>query len=312
MATREAYRRLTDLFTVGEVLQPAETGPAVFVHKLNDFEMGEARKDASVARSRVMLALRKEDSDDLVALRDGVRRMDKTTIVEGILKSLYTKHVATASGTIHADPAWHERLDVLDRTDRNAVPENERAVIDDINDAYFDELTRRITRMDEDERDRLTRLSDEDLHQEYEEAFIESRAAAVFLRELRFAEIVFGVRMCDALEVTTAEDAEAGKWDHGKCSHERLHIDYEDTVEGPDGEKHKVVVRAIDQVRVLPDPLLDAYSRAFDRLNVPARTAKGSARQSSSSELSRPPSEEEASVPSTPGATTPVPAGTSA
>lgn len=286
MGNRSRYKRLTDLGVRGIELRPDPDTPLVYIQKLNSFEMEESRRDAQVARSRVVMALRKEDGDEMLAMRDMVTRLEKARLVEGIVGSHYTRNVGVASNAIYADPTWHERLDIMDRTNRDTVPDDEKAVLDKINGEYLDELTARVKVLEEDERERLTNDPDEALHTEYIETFVETRASATFMREMRYQEVLFGVRMCDA-------EGDMGPWDHTPCQHERL---YED----------------VEEVRALSDELLAAYGRAFDQVNVPGRQAKGSASRQASSEPSRPPSVEEASAPSTQEAPSGTQGGTSA
>lgn len=292
MSNKSRYKRLTDLFTVGEVVQPdpEDPGALLWVQKLNGFELDESRKEAQVVRARTVLALRQEGSDEVNALTDAVSRLDKDRLIAGIVSSLYTKHVGEASAAIAADPEWAERMDIMERTDRNAVPEDERRVVDKINADYLDTLNQKILDLDKAERERLEDEDDEAVRRAYIDSFIESRAAAVFLREMRYVECFYGVRMCDAKQ----KDPENGNydWDHKECSHERLYDD-------------------IEEARQMPDELLNQFTRAFDRINVPARTAKGLARRGASSGPSRQLSEPEASAPSTPEVMSPEQAGTS-
>lgn len=292
MGNKSRYKKITDLFTVGEVVQPDVDDPEalLFVQKLNGFELDEARKEAQVVRARTVLALRQEGSDEVNALTDAVSRLPKDRLVTGIVSSAYTKHVGEASNAIHSDPEWSERLDILERSDRDLLPDDERKVVDEINAAYLEALNDRITALDQAEHSRLMDEDDEQVRKAYIDSFIESRAASVFLREMRYVEAYYGVRMCDGKQ----KDPEGGNysWDHKDCAHERL-------------------FDSIEEARQMPDELLNQITRAFDRVNVPARTAKGSARRGASSGPSRQPSEPEASAPSTPEAMSPEQAGTS-
>lgn len=293
MGNKSRYKRITDLFTVGEVVQadPDDPEALLYVQKLNNFEQDEARREAQVVRARTVLALRQEGSDEVNALSDAVGRMPLDRLIDGIVSSKYTKHVGEASNSLHGDPEWFERLDILERTDRDSVAEEEKKVVDQINHDYLDALNLKIADLDEAERARLTDMGEEQVRQEYVESFVESRAAAVFLREMRYVECYYGVRMCDA----TQKDPENKNydWDHSACSHERLFDN-------------------LDEARAMPDELLNQLTRAFDRINVPARTAKGSARRQASSGPSRQQSEPEGSGPSTPEEMSPEPDGTSA
>lgn len=319
MASRtERRRRMTDLFTEGRVLQVGN-GDVVFIKKLNQFEDGEARADATAARSRFTLTLRKPESPDTAALHEAAKRMGKERLIDGIVASRYTKYMAEASTSLQADPAWAERLMILDRTDFATVKEDERTTVDEINREYLDDLQKRVAEREANDREDLARDTDEAVQTAYEEAFIDSRAAAVYIGEYKLGQLAWAVRMCDA---TQEEDQ---TWNHDNCKHARLYVD-----EMVCGQGHVIVSktegcedpacddparevrRAIEFVREEPDTLLETYTRAFDNLHVPLSAAKGSASQQSSSALSRPPSEEEASTPSTPEVTQPEPVSTSA
>lgn len=282
-------------------LRPDPDSPLVYIQKLNSFEMEESRRDAQVARSRLVMSLRDDAGPEMLAMRDLVTRMDPPRLVEAIVATHYTKNVGIASNAIHADPSWHERLDVMDRTDRDACPDDEKAVLDKINGEYLDELTARIRVLEDDERERLLAEPVEKIHDEYIETFVETRASATFMREMRYQEVLFGVRMCDA-------EGDIGPWDHSKCQHERLYVDEELLDAQGKFVQH---LTAIEQVRGLSDELLSEYGRAFDAVNVPGRVAKGSASQQASSGLSRPQNEEVASAPSTQEVPSGTPVGTS-
>lgn len=301
MASREERRRrITDLYTTGEVLQVAP-GEMVFVKKLNQFEDGEARADAMAARSRMVMAQR-SDNPDAVALREAIRQMQKPKLIDGILASRYTKYMADASTAIQGDPEWAERLLVLDRSDRSAVRDEEAVVLDQINSEYLTTVTAKATEMEKADRDDLDDMDDAEVRRIYEDSVIETRAAAVYIGEYKFGQIAWAVRMCDA------EQPEGdGEWDHSKCKHDRLYVD-EEVGEG----EEKRTKRAVEFIREEPDALLDEYVRVLDRVHVPLLRSKGTASRQSSSEPSRPQSEEEASVPSTPEATSSEPVATSA
>jgi len=303
MASRtERRRRITDFYVDGEVLQPAP-GEVVFVQKINQFEDGEARADAQAARSRFTMALRRPDSPDTAALREAVKRMDQVALVRGIVNSRYTKYMAEASTALASDPEWVERLLVLDRSDIDSVRPDEAQVINELNTAYLATIQERVREAEEADTARLMAMAPEEVQRDYEESFIDSRAAAVYIGEYKLGQIAQSVRMCDATPPAEGED-----WDHSACTHERLYVDEE--IEDP--ETHEVKVkRAIEFVREEPDVLLDAYTRAFDNVHVAVRAAKDSASRQSSSEPSRPPSEEEGSAASTPEVSAPAQVGTS-
>ena len=181
MGNKSRYKRLTDLGVRGIELRVDPDVPLVYIQKLNSFEMEESRRDAQVARTRVVMALRKEGGDEMTAMRDLVTRMDKDRLIGGIVSSHYTRNVGTASNAIHADPTWHERLDVMDRSNRDELPDDEKAVLDKINGDYLAELTTRIKVLEDDDTARLEAMDDAAVQEEYIETFVDTRASAVFM-----------------------------------------------------------------------------------------------------------------------------------
>lgn len=285
----ERKSRMQDLFVQGRVLRLGdEDDDIVFVQKLNQFEQDEARRMSQAARTRVQMALRKEDGDEMVAVRGAVGDMDKPRMIEGIIASLYGRHIGKASAQVQADAEWQERLDVMDHSVRDLLPEDERKVLDEITSDYLAELNARREKLDDEERARLDALDEDALRAEYISIFIETRGQAVFMREMRYAEVLFGVRLCDAEQPD--EDAD---WDHSACTHEPFYDD-------------------IEEVRALPDILMNRYTETFDKINVAPSQGKDSRSPQASSGLSASPSEEEASTPSTQEVTSPEPVGTSA
>lgn len=318
MASREERRRrITDLYTEGEVLQAAP-GQMVFIKKLNQFEDGEARADAMAARSRTVMAQR-NDTPEAQAMHAAIAHMEKSKLVDGILASRYTKYMADASTAIQTDPEWAERLLVLDRTDRDRVREDEVEVINKINSDYLTLVSERATEFEAADRDELMSKDDDDVRRLYEDTVIETRAAAVYIGEYKFGQIAWAARMCDA-----EQPMDGGDWDHSKCKHERLYVDEEVCGQGHVVNSRNVcseegctdpdrrTKRAVEFVREEPDGLLDEYVRVLDRVHLSMLRSKGSASRQSSSEPSRQPSEEEASTPSTPEVTSSEPVATSA
>jgi len=213
---------MTDLFMVGAVLQVAP-GEVVWIKKLNQFEDGEARQDAMAARSRFTLTLRADDSPQTASLRETVKRMDKDRLVEGIIASRYTRYMAEASTALHADPNWAERLNVLDRTDIEDTRLDEAETINRINSEYLADLQARVREREQADREKLTNDDDEEVQTQYEESFIDSRAAAVYIGEYKLGQLAWAVRMCDA----TPPSGDDADWDHLGCTHERLYVDEE-------------------------------------------------------------------------------------
>lgn len=287
----ERKRRMQDLFSEGEIFRPDPESPddddLLWIKKLNNFEQDEARRIAQSQRALFVRTMNREGSDELWVLKDGVAKMTDERLIEAILASSYAKLMGKASNAVHADPDWHERIDMMENVRRDTVQDAERRTLDEVTAEYLTEIEKRRQAIEASDRHDLQSLDSDELRERYVEVFIEARATGVFMREMRYAEVLFGVRMCDAVM------GEGGEYEHKTCTHLPLYDDH-------------------DEVRTLDDILMAQYGRAFDRLNVAPHQAKGSARRQASSGPSRQQSEEEDSSPSTQEVTSPEPVGTSA
>lgn len=295
MSKDEARRVLADLFTVGKEIQPDGGGPVLWVQKLNDWEFGETRRDAMSARSLVVMTFRR--SNEALAIREEmserISKKDLDTVLDGVISVAQSRLSTQAIINVQSDPKWTERLDVLQRTDRETADEEQRTTLDEINAEYMAEIMKRTAELTEAERERLEGLPDEELLDAYLDALVDSRATSIFHDEMRYGEILAAVRYCEAAEHTTDEMAAGGQWDHAVCTHERLY-------------------GSLEEIRALPDELLTFYMQAVNQVTVPASQAKEWASRSSSSEPSRQPNEAEESPASIQEETTREPVGTSA
>lgn len=312
MADRDRYKRMTDLWRPGEVLVYQEGTPAddgveppvpgvpdtlVWVQKLNRFESEECRSDADTAKTRTEMILRDLDSDAYKTITMGAQQLTDQQIIDALVASRYSKHMAEAANSVQADPSWHDKLDVIQRTDLRGATTEEEAIVAKLSREYFDEVNKRVEDRDAEERRSVTQLDGEVLRKEYIDAFVDSRGSAIWQRELRIGEVMFGIRMCDAELCETVVDHAGNErcqdgWHHNACSHERLYLEAR-------------------EVRDLPDMLFDRYVAAFNRVNVAAGQAKGSGSRAHSSEPSPAPSEPVDSTVSTQDETSPEAAGTS-
>jgi hypothetical protein len=192
--------------------------PVAWVRPLTQHEAAAARQVAVSESNRVAQSLRREDGDEMLAMRDLAAQMDRIRLVEGVVSLRYTTHVGIAAEAIHADPLWHEVHNKLTRNHRRPVPRDE---LDRINSEYLQVLDSRIDSLNSVARLQLEGLNDESLRRAYIDAFIDKRVADVLVREMQYREILYGVRSCHAA-------GSVAPWDHSHCTHPQLYRDVDE------------------------------------------------------------------------------------
>ncbi len=278
------YRRVTDLYVTGtEVV--LRDGTPIWMQVLSPFEVQNAKREAQIARSRMVLALKDEDSGEMKRARGAFLDDGRDAVIERMVDARSQKALYKSMLQMRDDPDWKEHLDILERgTDGTAQPptEDEERLIDNLNRKYTEELERRHTTEREYLRERLSAMSDEDLWQDYLDLWLQNAGDSAAVVEYQLHQILHGARVCEGLQT-------ADGWDHTPCDSHR-----------------EQVFDAPEDVRNLPQGLLDLLLDAAQRVDLSEREAKNSDRQASSSGSSRLPSAEEASTASTP-AETPAP-----
>lgn len=287
MSTR--FRRLTDLFVDGRtVTLPDDTH--LFIRAINSYERDECISDAQVARARLILAL-KENGNERVKVEALFAREGRDKLVDDLASLKSDDKYSDVVAAMEADPEWSERVEVMRRTDfdnaaKPALPE-EQAYVASVFTDWADEVQKRLA----DERDfianDLTRLSDEQLLDEYLDAWLAKRGGELASAEYLLTEMWYATRYCDAVA-----DRD-GVLDHSRC----------------EGHTLRVFETKAD-ARAVPDGLQALVRGALDELTMAARDPKGLASHPSSSASSPPPSEGEESVPSGSVATPETPPGT--
>ena len=286
--SRAKYKRLPDLYVAGtEVV--LKDGTVAWLQVLNPFEIDEARHDAQVARSRLVMALQTHGSDEMRFVeaqlwQDGIEEARKR-----LVQSKTNDTLIKTVDSIRDDPEWTERLEILNRSDDDAPLEDiEKKLLEKTQGEYIAEITRRI----KDEEDWLTRqyadATAEVLKEEYTKLYIERRGNDLAAAEFRVVEIWYGARVCEGVQ------AEDGTWNHEACEGHQLRI-FDTKAE----------------VRQLPAELGNLLGEAYDALSMSQREARDLARPASSSDSSRRPSAPEESTPSTPDETPASAPGTS-
>ncbi len=287
--SRAKYKRLPDLYVAGtEVV--LKDGAVMWLQVLNPFQADEARHDAQVARSRLVMALQQHGGDEMAFIdtalwQDGIEGA-RRRVVGARSGDLILKVVEE----MRNDPEWAERMEIMNRTDEQERPleEAEQRLLSDIQRQYVDHVQARVA---EDEAFLVEQYKDADqetLRQEYAKIYIDRRGGDIATAEYRVVELWYGARVCDGRQL------DDGSWDHGGC------------------EGHQVqVFETKADVRQLPEDLAELLGDAYNSLAMSVRDAKDLARLASSSGSSRQPSAPEESTPSTPTATPDSSPGTS-
>ncbi len=284
-----ALRRLTQLFETGEVVRlDDESGEPllVWVQKPNQFETEEARQDGRAAKARVRLVLDNPESNESLLVRADVGRMDKEQLVESIVELRSPEYHRLADNAIRGDAEWGKRLLIMERSEGD-LSEEETEAVHQLNVDWVNDYTERVRLAGEDDRRKLADYEHAALAELYGEEYAKTRELGAFIRESQLTELYYAVRACLA-----TWDEERARWVHERCDHSVRVFPDREAVRHADGE------------------LLNVIASAYNRLRIPLDAAKGSARRTSSSEPSRPPSEEEESQASTQTATSPEPDAT--
>lgn len=287
---RGKYGRLPDLFVDGKELVFADD-TVMWLQVLNPFEIDEARKDASAARSRLTLALKTFGSPDYDTMRGAFKARPTDEIINEMLAAKGGTLFSQAQDSLTSDPEWAERLEIARRFDEHPPQDDsETQLLEKINRDYLEEITKRT----DDERAYLQRswtaMSEEELLEEYEELWLSAKGQDAALKSFQVAEVYYGSRVCSA--VPTA-DGYFNDRSHAECNSHRELV-FEDKAE----------------IRDLPKSYYEKLRVGFADLAMSERDARFSASQGSSSASSPLPSEVEASTPSTPDTTSDVVPGT--
>lgn len=280
METSARLRRVTDLFVEGtEVyLGDDETGNPVviWVNKLNSFETEEARRDGAARRGLRMSELGKEDNPERMGVLAEVAMWDTDRLAERYVEQKADEIYLDVYNDLQTDPEQRERLEVITRMpklldDAGAAPDDpRRAELNEASNLWMqaiDEAQKKAyakALADAKQEDRET------LEKAYLENWRQRETLDVFMQERRTTQLYFALRECLATDVGTTL---ARVWDHAKCDHStRLLIDR-------------------DEVRTLPEQVIEKAITAIDDITIPQREAGNSdapASSSDSSEQSRP------------------------
>jgi hypothetical protein len=125
-ANRSKYKRLPDLYVVGKELVFKED-VVMWLQALNPFQMDEARHDAQVARSRIVMALKSEHgSDERSKVTASLFEDGRDAAVLRLVEAKVGEKILEVVAAIQNDPDWKERLEIQERADDiRATPKDE-------------------------------------------------------------------------------------------------------------------------------------------------------------------------------------------
>lgn len=288
---RGKYKRLTDLFVVGTVVE-LDGDDVCWVQALNPYERDEALHDAQVARARVIMALG-DASDERLKVESRMQEVGRDKLIEEIASSKTQGRLADIIDDLHNDPDWKERIEILERSDteQSSTPptEEELTLMLRLEAEYAQEMLKR----EKDEREyqsrQLEAMTNTQVLDEYTTIWVERRGTTVATSEYILTEIWYATRVCDAVR-----DSD-GTWNHDACN----------------GHRERVF-ESKQEVRGLPEALQALLRDSLAELTMTVREAKNSDRQGNSSDSSPLPSEPAESTPSTSNETQDEAPGTSA
>lgn len=272
-AARARFKKLTDLYVRDKRIELPD-GSTIRVRPLNSFERDECLDAAQVARARIVMAL-KEAGTERLKVEARILEVGEDEIIRELADVKAEDALSKILDAIRDDPDWAERIEILERSDLDdAAHEPTREEIEllgRINSEYFEEMNRRRDEERELQLQLHQQMTDEQLRDAYEEAWLDKRGRKVANDEYLLTEI-------------------------------QLSTYY------PDGER---VFDSKAEIRELPSELFDAIATAIQELQMAPRDPKDSASDQSSSDSSPQPSEAEASDSSGSAATPTRPRGTS-
>lgn len=281
------YRRLPDLYATGSVFEAGE-GVLIWLQVINSLERSDALQDAFAAQARLALALDDDDSDDSIRMRIVFEADGREAALDRLRDTQSLEAQLVVLDEISVEEDWKERVAVVQRTDDLAsIPsEAEREVVRKIMLDFAEEFERRLADELAHRRAELEHLDDDALFREYRQWWAKQRGSEVGIVEYRFTELSYSARACNA---TRLED---GRWDHDACA------------------QHTQRIWTRDEVKSLPEGLLEALFTALADQEVGEREAKSQARTAGSSDSSAPQRPQEDSERSMSTATSDVAPGT--
>lgn len=275
--------RITDLFLEGKEMDfgvDADGKPiVVWVNKLNSFEDEEARRDGSAARSLRMLNLN-DENPEVQEARQELSELTREELVQIIAAQNFDEDYLLAVDDVESNEEWKEKLEAMRMTlllaDSDVAeddPRHEQA--SKLNTEYLMAITDAASKRQAERQAECQTKDLDDLADMFIKNWKTRTGLGEFFAEQRVTQLFYALRDCQAMS-----EGE-GKWDHSRCKHTRL-------------------LTERNQVRSLPEEVLERGVAMLSEITVDRRTAGNSDVPMSSSESSERPSSAEESSPSIP------------
>lgn len=212
MGAKQKFRRLQELFEVGEVIVVEKDGEEIpmWVAKISSFEREEATRDGRAQRARQMLAWDR-DEDQQMAMRVLLDDSTNEDLVQTLMYDKDLEHMRLAGNEVRTDKTWKERLEALDRIDLDGLTDEQAQTMVQVADEFNAAVAAVRARLAKDLHDELAELDREELEKRYTAAFRQMIGAQSFREAMRQSELFFALRDCSATRVD-------GDWDHSRCA----------------------------------------------------------------------------------------------
>jgi hypothetical protein len=193
------FKKLTDLYVRRLRVEGLPDDMDVYVRAINSFERDECAEAATIARSRMIMALENKGEERLkIEARFAEFGTDKMR--DELVEARMEDKIPEVVNGIRDDPEWRERMAVLERSDNDsgrAMTESEVELISKLNTEFFDEMNRR--RDEEEELQKLltSQMDDEELLQAYLKEWLEKRARKLANEEYNLTEVLLATEWGD-------------------------------------------------------------------------------------------------------------------
>ena len=287
MVSRSKYRKLEDLYVEGTELE-LEDDLVIYLKPLNGLQQEEARSHAQAARSRLVLALRDDESDEQAKLDAKFAVDGRDSVIEQLSYGEANMELPKIMQRVRDSEEWSEKMDMVEQHEE--LPEataDEERVVAEVNRGYLEEVAAQLETETEHSKMRLERMDEDALKERFREFWIERRGGSAAMDAYQVTEFMYAARACDGKK---GEDG----WDHSACDSHR-----------------ERVWETREDIRGLPERLHGELSTAMELLDMSVREGKDSGSRQSSSGSSLSTSVPEESTPSTPVETSEKPPGSS-
>lgn len=286
----DRLRRVTDLFVEGAELylglDDSNEPIVMWVNKLNSFEVEEARRDGAVQRGIRVAALTADDNPERIAMEASVRVWDNERLAQNRLDQMSDEIYLRVLDDIDTDPEMREAVDMVRRGTvlLATAPEDDprREALLEAQNKYLEAIRVNQERVRNETLADLLEMSRRDLENDFTEAWRNRASLEVFMEERRVSELYVALRDCQASVERSTDDPATFRYDHSACDHSRR------------------LLLGRDEVRHLPERVIELAIETLEKITVPAREAGNSDAPESSSDSPERPSAEEESAPSIP------------